>query len=56
MKLTKKELLKQYNNLIEEEEQAERINAFLERNQLKIGDLKKILQITLGEEENKEIK
>ena len=36
----------------EEDYQLERIEAFLKRNKLKLEDLKKILELTLGESKN----
>lgn len=49
---TKQEIIEAYNSLLEDELQMGRINAFLERNGLKIGDLKRLLEITLGEDKN----
>jgi hypothetical protein len=47
--MKKKEILEAYNKMIEEEIQQQRINSFLERNGLKIEDLKKMLEVALDE-------
>jgi len=51
-KNTKAQIIEAYNNLLEEELQKERINSFLERNGLKIQDLKVMLELALPTENN----
>ena len=53
MKNTKAQIIEAYNNLLEQELQTERINSFLERNGLKIQDLKVMLELALPTEETK---
>lgn len=54
MKNTKQEIITAYNNLLEQELQKERIDSFLERNGLKIEDLKVMLEIALDEKKETE--
>ena len=52
--MKKKEILEAYNQLLEAELQTERINSWLEKNGLKIEDIKKMLEIALDQsKENK---
>lgn len=49
MKNTKKEIIEAYNNLLEDELQKERISNWLDKNGLKIQDLKVMLELALDE-------